>query len=91
MPAMREDHRRSLIFGFRRTKTPSATALEQLQLLMGATKPVSTGGTLSEQPDWQTRLKACRLALAITFAVIPEFQDQYRQTPVDHRTLRLDR
>jgi transposase-like protein len=30
------------------------TALEQLQLLMGATKPVSTGGTVSEQPDWQT-------------------------------------
>jgi hypothetical protein len=66
-------------------------ALEQLQLLMGATQPVSTGGTLSEQPDWQTRLKACRLVLAITFAVMPEFQDQYRQTPVDHRTLRLDR
>ena len=67
------------------------TALEQLQLLMGATKPVSTGGTLSEEPDWPTRLKACRLVLAITFAVIPEFQDQYRQTPVDHRLLRLDR
>jgi transposase-like protein len=67
------------------------TALEQLQLLMGATKPVSTGGTVSEQPDWQTRLKACRLVLAITFAVIPEFQDQHRQTPVDHRTLRVDR
>jgi len=26
------------------------TALEQLQLLMGATKPVRTGGTLSEVP-----------------------------------------
>jgi hypothetical protein len=47
------------------------TALEQLQLLMGATKPVSTGGTVSEQPDWQTRLKACRLVLAITFASSP--------------------
>jgi uncharacterized protein YjcR len=35
--------------------------------------------------------EACRLVLAITFAVMPEFQDQYRQTPVDHRTLRLDR
>jgi hypothetical protein len=67
------------------------TALEQLQLLMGATKPVSRGGTVSDQPDWQTRLKACRLVLAITFAVIPEFQDQHRQTPVDHRTLRIDR
>jgi hypothetical protein len=66
------------------------TALEQLQLLMGATKPVSTGGTVSDQPDWQARLKACRLVLAITFAVIPEFQD-HRQTPVDHRTLRIDR
>jgi len=67
------------------------TALEQLRLLMGATKSVSTGGAVSEEPDWQTRLKACRLALAITFAVIPEFQDQYRQAPVDHRTLRVDR
>jgi transposase-like protein len=68
------------------------TALEQLQLLMGATKPVSTGGdTISEQPDWHTRLKACRLVLAITFAVIPEFQERYRQLPVDHRKLRLDR
>jgi transposase-like protein len=67
------------------------SALEQLQLLMGATKPVNTGGTVSEQPDWPTRLKACRLVLAITFAVIPEFQDLHRQTPVDHRTLRLDR
>jgi transposase len=66
-------------------------ALEQLQLLMGATTPVSTAGTVSEQPDWPTRLKACRLVLAITFAVIPEFQDQHRQTPVDHRKLRLDR
>jgi len=45
----------------------------------------------SEQPDWQTRLKACRLVLAITFAVIPEFQERYRQTAVDHRTLRVDR
>jgi hypothetical protein len=67
------------------------TALEQLQLLMGATKPVSTGGTISEEPDWQTRLKACRLVLAITFAVMPEFQERYHQMPVDHRTLRLDR
>ena len=67
------------------------TALEQLQLLMGATKLVRTGGTVSEQPDWHIRLKACRLVLAITFAVIPEFQERYRQTPVDHRTLRLDR
>jgi len=40
------------------------TALEQLQLLLSATKPVSTGGTVSEQPDWQTRLKACRLVQA---------------------------
>jgi hypothetical protein len=67
------------------------TALEQLQLLMGASKPVRRGGTLSEEPDWQTRLKACRLVLAITFAAIPEFQDQYRRTPVDHRSLRIDR
>lgn len=36
-------------------------------------------------------MKARRLALAITFAVMPEFQDQYRRTAVDHRTLRLDR
>ena len=67
------------------------TALEQLRLLMGATKPVSTGGTVREEPDWQTRLKACRLVLATTFAVIPEFEDQYRQTPIDRRSLRIDR
>ena len=67
------------------------TALEQLQLLMGATKPVSAGGTVREEPDWQTRLKACRLVLATTFAVMPEFQVQYRQTPIDHRSLRIDR
>jgi transposase-like protein len=67
------------------------TALAQLQLLMDATKTVGSGDALHEQPDWQTRLKACRLMLAITFAVIPEFQDQYRQTRVDHRMLRLDR
>ena len=67
------------------------TALEQLQLLMSATKLVTRGGTVSEQPDWPTRLKACRLVVGITFAVAPEFQDQYRRSPVDHRTLRLDR
>ena len=58
---------------------------------MGATKPVSRGGTVREEPDWQTRLKACRLVLATTFAVIPEFEDQYRQTPIDRRALRIDR
>lgn len=67
------------------------TALEQLQLLMGATKPSTQAAPSSEQPDSQTRLKACRLVvLAITFAVNPEFQDQHRQTPVDHRILRID-
>ena len=58
---------------------------------MGATKPVSTGGTVREEPDWHTRLKACRLVLATTFAVIPEFKNQYRQTPIDRRALRIDR
>jgi hypothetical protein len=60
------------------------TALEQLQLLMGATKPVSTGGTLSEQPDWQTRLKACRLVIAAIVAAIPELGGR-----PDRRTLRI--
>ena len=67
------------------------TALEQLRLLMGATKPVRTGGSVREQPDWHTRLKACPLVLATSFAVIPEFADQYRQTPIDRRPLRIDR
>lgn len=50
-------------------------ALDQLRLIMGsATKRVRTRGGLREQPDWSTRLKACRLVLAMAFAAIPEFR-----------------
>jgi hypothetical protein len=41
-------------------------ALEQLRLIMGsATRRVRTPTGVSEQPDWSTRLKACRLVLAL--------------------------
>src|SRR5436309_1127079 len=41
-------------------------ALAQLQLIMGsATKRVRTPTGVSERPDWPTRLKACRLVLAL--------------------------
>ena len=67
------------------------SALDQLQLLMNATVPEGSGGSASEQPDWPTRLKACRLVLATAFAALPELHQQYRQAPVDHRSFRLDR
>jgi DNA-binding CsgD family transcriptional regulator len=47
-------------------------ALEQLRLLMGATKRVRTPSGLVEAPDWPTRLKACRLVLAASVATVPE-------------------
>jgi hypothetical protein len=40
-------------------------ALEQLQLIMeNATKRVRTSSGIREEPDWSTRLKACRLVVA---------------------------
>jgi transposase-like protein len=67
------------------------SALDQLQLLMDATIPVTSGGSPTDRPDWPTRLKACRLVLATAFAALPELHQQYHQAPVDHRSLRLDR
>jgi hypothetical protein len=62
-------------------------ALEQLQLIMeSATKRVRTSSGLKEVPDWPTRLKACRLALAAATAAIPELGGP---AAVDRRTLRL--
>jgi hypothetical protein len=63
----------------------SIEALEQLRLIMGsASRRVRTSSGVSEQPDWPTRLKACRLALAAAAALVPEVGDQ-----PDGRTLRI--
>lgn len=60
-------------------------ALKQLGLIMeNATKRVRTRNGISEQPDWPTRLKACRLVLAATAAAIPELGGK-----PDRRTLRI--
>src|SRR5712691_2649553 len=64
----------------RRLKFESLVAtmatFEQLRLIMeSATKRVRTSSGLQEEPDWSTRLKACRLVLAATVAV-PELQGQ---------------
>ena len=65
-------------------------ALEQLRLIMeNATKRVRTSAGVIEQPDWSTRLKACRLVLAATVAIIPELGGQAGQAAADHRTLRI--
>ena len=65
-------------------------ALEQLRLIMSsATRRVRTPTGVKEEPDWSTRLKACRLALAAAFAAVPELGGQASQTPVDRRTLRI--
>jgi hypothetical protein len=65
-------------------------ALEQLRLIMGsAAKRVRTPNGVSEQPDWPTRLKACRLVLAVAVAVIPELDADAGQAPAGRRTLRV--
>ena len=59
-------------------------AFKQLELIMeNATKRVRTSNGISEQPDWPTRLKACRLVIAATAAAIPELGGR-----PDRRTLR---
>jgi len=65
-------------------------ALEQLRLIMdNATKRVRTSSGLREEPDWPTRLKACRLVLAGTVAAIPELYGPASRTQPDRRTLRI--
>jgi hypothetical protein len=65
-------------------------ALEQLRLIMGsATKRVRTPIGVSEQPDWSTRLKACRLVLAVAVAVMPELGADAGQAPAARRPLRV--
>jgi predicted transcriptional regulator len=65
-------------------------ALEQLRLIMGsATKRVRTSDGLKEEPDWPTRLKACRLVLAAALAAVPELRGHARQAPAEGRTLRI--
>src|SRR6266508_4626264 len=65
-------------------------ALEELRPIMGsAMKRVRTSSGIKEEPDWSTRLKAIRLVLATTVAVIPELAEPAKQAPVDHRTLRI--
>jgi hypothetical protein len=68
----------------------SIEALEQLREIMGsATKRVRTSTGVTEEPDWATRLKACRLVLAAAVAAVPELARQASQAPVDRRTLRI--
>src|SRR6266508_2484835 len=65
-------------------------ALEQLRLIMGsATKRVRTSDGLKEEPDWPTRLKACRLVLAAALAAVPELRGHASQAPAEGRTLRI--
>ncbi len=65
-------------------------ALEQLRLIMGsATKRVRTRDGLKEEPDWPTRLKACRLVLAAALAAVPELRGHASQAPAEGRTLRI--
>jgi hypothetical protein len=65
-------------------------ALEQLRLIMdNATKRVRTSSGLREEPDWPTRLKACRLLLAATVAAIPELYGPASRIQPDRRTLRI--
>ncbi len=60
-------------------------ALEQLRLIMdSATKWVRTSAGGSEESDWSTQLKACRLVFAATAAMILG-----GQAPADRRTLRI--
>jgi hypothetical protein len=67
-------------------------ALEQLRLIMGsAAKRVRTPIGVSEQPDWPTRLKACRLVLAVAVAVMPELGADVGQALAARRTLRVVR
>jgi hypothetical protein len=65
-------------------------ALETLRLIMAnATKRVRTSTGLKEEPDWSTQLKACRLVLAATVAMIPELGGQADHAAADRRTLRI--
>jgi len=78
----------------RRLKFESLVAtmatFEQLRLIMeSATKRVRTSSGLREEPDWSTRLKACRLVLAATVATVPELQGQTGEIQPDRRTLRI--
>ena len=63
-------------------------ALEQLQLIMeNATKRVRTSSGIREEPDWSTRLKACRLVVAATIAAFPDLYGAVSKP--DRRTLRI--
>ena len=65
-------------------------ALEQLREIMtSATKRVRTPAGIKEEPDWAARLKACRLVLAATVAIVPELGGQTNQVKADRRTLRI--
>jgi len=65
-------------------------ALEHLRLIMSsATKRVRTPTGIKEEPDWSTRLKACRLVLAATVAIVPELGGPAGQAAADRRTLRI--
>jgi hypothetical protein len=64
----------------------TSDALEQLRLIMAsATKRVWTSSGLREVPDWSTRLKACRLVMAMAVAAVPELGGQASHAQADLR------
>jgi hypothetical protein len=67
----------------------TSEAHEQLGLIMtSATKRVRTPAGLVEAPDWSTQLKACRLAMAAAWAMLPELRGA-STIGADRRTLRI--
>jgi hypothetical protein len=61
---------------------------QSLEIMTSATKRVRTPTGTSEQPDWPTRLKAARLVIAATIAIVPEFAGADKLKP-DRRALRI--
>jgi predicted transcriptional regulator len=68
----------------------ASEALEQLRLLMSsATKRVRTRSGVQEVPDWATRLKACRLVLAVSAPAVSALHAQAGEAAPSLPTLRL--
>jgi hypothetical protein len=68
----------------------ASEALEQLRLLMeSATKRVRTRSGVQEVPDWATRLKACRLILAVAAPAVSALHAQAGEAAPSLPTLRL--
>jgi len=68
----------------------ASEALGQLRLLMeSATKRVRTRSGVEEVPDWPTRLKACRLVLAVSAPAVSALHAQAGEAAPSLPTLRL--